>query len=143
MDTATRKRTATPDRWALALRRAHENGVACFQISDTGEWVATSTSKPGTVYRTDGISCGCPAGLANDPICTHRAAFWAVQGVICLAGSHDPAPVPPASDTVADVVAFLSPAQICPTCNDTGRVVTDGFDGRDVQPCWVCTKAAS
>jgi hypothetical protein len=109
MDTAPRKRTATPDRWALALLRAHGNGVQIFQVAGSGEWVATSTSKPGTCYRTDGVDCQCEAAmLGNDPVCVHRALYWEAQGVICLAGSHDPAPAPAAS-TIADVVTFLTP----------------------------------
>src|SRR5215212_4112996 len=64
------RRHDTPERWQSALRRALDNGVRVYQISGTGEYVATSTSKPGTAYRCSERDCECEAALfGGDPVC--------------------------------------------------------------------------
>src|SRR5687768_13468415 len=96
-----RPRAATPARWQAALRRALENGVKVYQISGTGESIATSQREPGTAYRTDGASCECAAALlGGDPVCAHRAAYWHRAGVLDL--DPEPEPMAPAVDPLAD-----------------------------------------
>lgn len=75
---------ASPQRWQAALRRAIAAGVLIFRISGTDHWVATSASKPGTAYLTDGVSCQCEAAGFGDSVCVHRAAYWAAQGLLTL-----------------------------------------------------------
>src|SRR5690242_11286556 len=79
-----RQRVATSERWQKALERAIEQGVEPLQIAGTGEWVVTSASKLGTVYRTDGVDCECEAALHGDPCCQHRAALRYILGWLTL-----------------------------------------------------------
>ncbi len=89
METTTRRPNAdTPARWQTALSRAIAGGVAVYQEDSTGMLVVTSATKPGVVYVTDGRTCTCPAGVAGDPVCVHRAAYLHRVGVLAL----DPAP---------------------------------------------------
>jgi hypothetical protein len=74
------QRVATPERWAKALERAIASGIEPLQIAGTGEWVVTSASKLGTVYRTDGINCECEAAVHGDEVCQHRAVVLFVLG---------------------------------------------------------------
>lgn len=129
MSTVTTRRTArvaTPARWQAALRRAIENGVQVFQVASSGQWVATSTSKPGIVHETDGTSCTCEAAIfGSDPVCQHRAVYWNRQGMLDL----DPTPEEVAAAAVivpADVTVIVldEPTVCCTTCEDTGAIVT-------------------
>ena len=103
------RKSATPERWQQALSRAIANGVKVFQVAGSGEHVATSASEPGTVYRTDGVSCECAAAvLGNDPVCCHRAAFWLHVGVLD--------PEPPTTPAAPAVVEVPAQPPICPHC---------------------------
>ena len=83
MDTTTRRPNQdTPARWQTALARAVAGGVAVYQEDSTGMLVVTSATKPGVVYVTDGQTCTCPAGVAGDPVCLHRAAYLHRTGVL-------------------------------------------------------------
>ncbi len=90
MEITTRSRNTadTPERWQTALARAVAGGVAVYQEDSTGMLVVTSATKPGVVYVTDGQTCTCPAGVAGDPVCLHRAAYLHRAGVLAL----NPAP---------------------------------------------------
>ncbi len=89
METTTRRpHTDTPEWWQTALARAIAAEVAVYQEDSTGMLVVTSATKPGVVYVTDGQTCTCPAGVAEDPVCLHRAAYLHRAGVLAL----NPAP---------------------------------------------------
>ena len=83
-------RVETPARWRAALERAIAAGIEPLQIAGTGEWVVTSATRLGTVYRTDGTRCECAAAQSGNPICQHRAAVRFVLG-------WGPLPAPPAA----------------------------------------------
>lgn len=78
-------RKASPERWAKAVQRAIDEDVRVVQVSSSGQWVATSGSKSGVAYTlsvTGDIAhgCDCLAGLNNDPVCKHRAAYYLLTG---------------------------------------------------------------
>src|SRR5688500_10832520 len=64
----TRRREATPERWAKALERAVANGLEVFQVADTGERLVTSASRLDTLHRSDGYGCTCEAAVAGDEV---------------------------------------------------------------------------
>src|SRR5689334_22463332 len=86
-------RIETPQRWHAALRRSVENGIQLLMVNDTGERFATSSKNDGALYRVDTETCSCPAGVAGDPVCLHRAALRAALGWLA------PEPVAPAEVT--------------------------------------------
>jgi hypothetical protein len=87
------QRHAIPERWQRALQRALFAGVEAKQLAGSGEWIVSSSSRPGIAYRMDGVSCDCEAAmLGGDPVCLHRAAHWYTQGLL----KPDPEPEPPA-----------------------------------------------
>ena len=93
-------RAASPERWHVALERAIAQGVEPLQVAGTGEFVVTSATKLGTVYRCDGVRCECEAALlGGDEVCTHRAAVRFVLGTL-----PEPEPTAPATVTVFDVL---------------------------------------
>ena len=101
--TVNRQRVESTARWQSALQRAIANGIEPLQIAGTGEWVATSASKIGTVYRTDGVNCECDAGLAGNPVCQHRAVVRFIRGHLVM---------PDAAETPASID--------CPSCGGRG-----------------------
>jgi hypothetical protein len=108
------RRSATPARWQAALGRAVAGGVQVRQLAGCGQWVATSATDPAAAYEvavTAGIAhgCSCAAAQHGDPICCHRAAFYAAAGVLELAAA-DPAPEPPTPATPA----------VCGACGGRG-----------------------
>jgi hypothetical protein len=115
METTTRTaRQATPQRWQAALTRALDNGVRVYQISGTGQWVATSASKPGVCFAVSVDACECEAAmLGADPVCQHRAALRCELGMLW---PEDPTPPTPAAPAVA------RPRFACARCEDTGFV---------------------
>ena len=118
MQTLTRpRRTESPERWRAALERAIQNGIEPLQIAGTGEWVVTSATRLGTVYRSDGTACECEAALALDPICQHRAAVRFVRGLL----APDPEPEPPAAAAPGPVPTPIRPA-LC-VCDGRGYLV--------------------
>jgi hypothetical protein len=88
--------------------------LTAFQVANTGAIVVTSKSEPGIVYQTDGIECGCLAHVNGDPVCSHRALYHHLRGVLNI----DPEPTPPAAPAA---VATVSP-YLCATCEDAGAV---------------------
>jgi hypothetical protein len=96
-------RTGSPARWMKAAERAVAEGVQVRQLAGSGQWIASSGSDSTVAYEVEvtgnvAHGCGCLAGLNNDPVCKHRAAFY------LLIGALDPEPEPPAS--AAPVVCF-------------------------------------
>lgn len=90
MDTTTRWRAATPERWQKALERAIANRVRVAQLGTTGQWIATSGSDALGAYELDvagGVArgCTCAAGEHGDPVCLHRAAYYRAVGLLHLA----------------------------------------------------------
>ena len=78
---------ATPERWAKALRRAFDEGVAVAQVGGSGMWVATSGTTSGTAYQhrryqRRRVGLRLPGRVNNDPCCKHRAAYWHRQGLL-------------------------------------------------------------
>ena len=108
METTTRSRNTddTPERWQTALQRALAAGVAVYQEDSTRMLVVTSATKPGVVYVTDGQTCICPAGVAGDPVCLHRAAYLHRAGVLARNPEPDPAVEPDAEMDADAYVAF-------------------------------------
>jgi len=98
-------RPATPERWQAALRRAIASGIEPLRIAGSGEFVVTSATRGGTVYRSDGFSCECEAAmLGNDPVCAHRAVVLYVNHPLAL---REPTP---------------APSRRCPLCLGEGLV---------------------
>ena len=77
-------RRDTVERWQSALKRANDKGVHVYRIESTGQFIATSGTTVTTAYATDGVSCECAAAVHGDPVCQHRAAYWAAQGMLTL-----------------------------------------------------------
>jgi hypothetical protein len=106
-----RARVETRQRWLKAAERAVEAGIQVRQLQGTGQWIATSGTDPNAAYElqvTGAIAhgCDCLAGLNNDPICRHRAAFYLLVGAI----DPTPEPDPPAPAGLRD----------CPACRGCG-----------------------
>jgi hypothetical protein len=77
------RRAASPARWQSALGRALDNGVRVYQVAGTGQWIATSASKPGVCFAVTTEACECEAAqLGNDPVCQHRAALRCELGLL-------------------------------------------------------------
>ncbi|MFT4040693.1 MAG: hypothetical protein QM692_21110 [Thermomicrobiales bacterium] len=110
--TTTRRpiRTATPARWQAAAQRATTEGIQVRQLAGCGQWIATSGTDASTAYELDvtgaiAHGCSCQAGLNDDPVCKHRAAYYLLVGAIDLT----PEPEPP-----APAVQFVNPrGDIC------------------------------
>jgi hypothetical protein len=120
MDTTVpRIRVESPERWQSALMRALDAGIHVYQVSGTGQWVATSASKPGVCFAVTTDECQCEAAmLGGDAVCLHRAALRCELGLLW--------PEAPAS---------------CPTCKGERRIKQAGFDGWDIVPCPACQGA--
>ncbi|MGH2531577.1 MAG: hypothetical protein ACRDJW_04650 [Thermomicrobiales bacterium] len=114
-----RRRIATPERWQAALKRALADGLQVRQLSGSGQWIATSGTRDGVAYETDGRDCTCEAAmLGGDPVCKHRALYWHRQGMLDL----DPEPEPPAP---ANVIPFRRPARADDTQRDGEQATAD------------------
>src|SRR5215213_4528248 len=118
----TRTRTSSPARWMKAAERAVAEGVQVRQLAGSGQWVASSGSDASVAYEVDvtgnvAHGCGCLAGLNDDPVCKHRAAFYLLIGALDL----PPEPDPPALG-VAPVVCFRCRGAEagCPVCQGAG-----------------------
>ena len=106
------RRTASPERWRNALKRARAEGLRLYRIAGSGDVVVTSSRLHDTVYATDGLTCECEAAmLGGDPICKHRAIFWFEQDMLNQDASVFPnvmaiaalgGPVPPRRDRSFD-----------------------------------------
>lgn len=117
----TRTRTSSPARWIKAAERAVAEGIQIRQLAGSGAWVATSGSDASVAYEVEvtgnvAHGCGCLAGLNDDPVCKHRAAFYLLIGALT-----PPEPEPPAP-AVASVVCSRCRGAVagCPVCHGTG-----------------------
>ena len=117
--TIQRQRQATPARWQKAVARAFGEGIQVRQLQGSGGWIATSGTDAGAAYElavTGNVAhgCSCLAGLNDDPVCKHRAAFY------LLIGALEPEPDPPAS--AAPVVCFACRGLVadCGVCGGAG-----------------------
>ena len=107
----TRTREKSRARWMKAAERAVDKGVQVRQLAGSGQWIANSGSDASVAYELSvtgkvAHGCECLAGLNDDPVCLHRAAFYLLIGVITLT----PEPDPPALGATGD----------CPDCNGCG-----------------------
>jgi uncharacterized Zn finger protein len=64
----------TFDRWQAALERARAEQIAV--VGFRGDRAIVTASGGRGYYTTDGVRCDCPAGIAGDRICKHRAALF-------------------------------------------------------------------
>jgi hypothetical protein len=118
----TQTRTSIPARWIKAAERAVAEGIQIRQLVGSGAWVASSGSDPNAAYEvavTGNVAngCTCLAGVNDDPVCKHRAAFYLLIGALDL----PPEPEPPALG-VSPVVCFRcrGASAGCPVCQDAG-----------------------
>src|SRR5215213_10220955 len=118
----TRTRTSSPARWMKAAERAVAEGVQVRQLAGSGQWIASSGSDASVAYEvavTGNVAhgCGCLAGLNDDPVCKHRAAFYLLVGALDLTSEPDP----PALG-MAPVVCFRCRGTEggCPVCLGAG-----------------------
>ena len=132
----------THDRWINALHRAKADRVQVKE-SNLGNWFAKSGAHDARAYWLDVrgnvvLGCECPAGQKGDPVCKHRAAFYAMIGAlptgedVLLAEvtapdtSPDFAPAPESCDSCTGgrieewVAGHVSGCQPCPVCEGTG-----------------------
>jgi DnaJ-class molecular chaperone len=110
------------DRWTAALKRATDKGVKIYRIESTSQFIATSGTTVTTGYATDGVECECMAAVHGDPVCQHRAAYWAAQGMLTL---DDAAPA----------------TRPCGACGGSGECWRDGQFTPD--PCFYCRGAGA
>ena len=115
-------RTNSAARWMKAAERAVAEGVQIRQLAGSGQWIASSGSDASVAYEVDvtgnvAHGCGCLAGLNDDPVCKHRAAFYLLIGALDLT----PEPDPPALG-VAPVICFRCRGGSvgCPVCQGAG-----------------------
>src|SRR5688572_15282513 len=90
----TRTRASSPARWMKAAERAITEGVQVRQLSSSGQWIASSGSDATIAYEVEvtgnvAHGCGCLAGLNDDPVCKHRAAFYLLICAIDLTPEPD------------------------------------------------------
>jgi hypothetical protein len=76
-----RTRTNSLARWQKAVQRAISEGIQIRQLQGTGQWVATSGTDAAVANEVQVVGnvahgCDCLAGLNDDPVCKHRAAFY-------------------------------------------------------------------
>lgn len=100
MATTMQRRQANPERWQAALGRAIAAGVQVRQLAGSGAWIATSATDPTKAYELEVVagvarSCTCQAGEFGDPVCCHRARYYADAGLL------DPEPSTPAAPAAA------------------------------------------
>ena len=126
-----RHRVASSERWQAALRRALEKNIEVFVVADTGERMATSASHLDQLHRVTADTCTCPAAVAGDPCCLHRAALRFVLGQLTLDEPEETPATIPCPDCVGKGWAYQEvdggrawPDQIpCRRCRSTGRVL--------------------
>ena len=102
-------------RWQQALERAE--GLTLFQCSETGAWYCTSGSEPGIAHPVSFTDCGCPAGVAGDKVCRHRAALRCRFGLLSAPESAETR-VGTVRDDEGDVIVLT--AERCRRCRGTG-----------------------
>ena len=118
----TRTRTSSPARWMKAAERAVAEDVQIRQLVGSGQWIASSGSDASIAYEVDvtgnvAHGCGCLAGLNDDPVCKHRAAFYLLIGALALT----PEPDPPALGAAPLICFRCRGAEVgCPVCQGVG-----------------------
>ncbi len=114
--TITRQqRQANPARWRKAVERAIAENIQVRQLAGSGAWIATSGSDASVAYEVEvtgdvAHGCNCLAGLNDDPVCKHRAAYYLAVGL--LDSPEGAQPEPPAPVSIV----------ICPTCKGEGEL---------------------
>ena len=103
------------ERWARALQRAE--GLTLFQCSESGAWYCTSGSEPGIAHPVTFTDCGCPAGVAGDRVCRHRAALRCRFGLMSAPEAAETR-VGTAVNAEGDVIVLT--AERCRRCHGTG-----------------------
>ena len=88
-------RTSSPERWIKAAERAVAEGVQIRQLAGSGAWIANSGSDSTVAYEVEvtgnvAHGCGCLAGMNDDPVCKHRAAFYLLIGALDVTPEPDP-----------------------------------------------------
>ena len=113
-------RTSSPARWMKAAERAVAEGVQVRQLAGSGQWIANYGSDSSVAYEVEvtgnvAHGCGCLAGLNDDPVCKHRAAFYLLIGALTLPPELDP-PAP------ANLICFRCRGTEagCPVCSGIG-----------------------
>jgi hypothetical protein len=106
-----RRIAETPQRWQTALDRALENALDVLIEPVSGEAFVESACKPGTLYAVTRTTCTCPAGVAGDPVCQHRAAYRCQMGELPLEA------VP------------VAPVRRCSWCAGAGQIEQWGVGG--------------
>lgn len=101
-------RLDTPAGWTAAEDRAQARNIQVWQDQSTGAFYATSSDGT-THYRVGWYSCQCAAGLGNDPVCLHRAAFRAH----CREEDRQ-------MERLLRESAAIVPARMCTSCLDSG-----------------------
>jgi len=131
--------TRPANRWIAARNRAVKEGVKVFRIENTGQWVATSGTKPGVAYKLNVTgnlvnSCDCPAGEQGN-VCKHQAAYYDLIGAI-----PSEADVLEAEDIARDAAATIAPRP-CSWCSGRGRSFNDYW--LEVRKCSWCDGTGS
>lgn len=116
----------TPAHWKAAAARAIKEGIQVYQIVSSGQWVASSGSRPGIAYALDvtgnvAHACDCTAGQFERYACKHRAAFYLHTGSLT-----PPAPLPQAP---------RAGGEPCIWCQGTGRA-DDGWHEGYAECAW-------
>jgi hypothetical protein len=135
--------TTTADqslRWIAARDRAITEHVAVYQVESTGQWVATSGTKPGVAYALEVTgnvvaTLRLPGRRARQYLCKHQAAFYALIGAI-------PTTVDAleAEDIARDAAATIAPRP-CSWCSGRGHSFNDYW--LEVRPCSWCEGTGS
>jgi hypothetical protein len=118
MNTAIRtRRNESPARWMKAADRAIAEGVEVRQCAGSGLWIATSGTDSGAAYELEvygavAAGCSCLAGMNEDPVCKHRAAFYLLVGAIVLS-PEPPTPAAPEVEVVEVIEVELRPCFYC------------------------------
>jgi hypothetical protein len=135
--TQPRPHVSSPARWTKAAERAVAEVIQIRQLAGSGAWVASSGSDPNAAYEVEvtgnvAHGCTCLAGLNDDPVCKHRAAFYVLIGALDLTPEPDPPalggghPVPAvlrgSARSVRDCARAGWPFPPCPTCQGCGEV---------------------
>jgi hypothetical protein len=128
-ESARPPRASTPERWQHAADRAFTEGIEVRHVADSGAWVATSGRDSATAYTVDvtgaiAHGCGCLAGLNDDPVCKHRAAFYLLIGALAPTPATRQCPECCGGGVVyiPDCERAGWPHPACPACQGSGEL---------------------